>query len=552
MIRNLSPWFALMLGLTLCFSQAVAGDAPVFVDITKESGLDFTHTFGDTTMSNILEATGPGCALFDFDGDGFLDIYVVNGTSLEGISDPAAKASSIKAKATNHLYHSDGDGTFTDVTTKAGVGDPSYSIGAVVADYDNDGDPDLFVTNYGPNILYRNNGDGTFTDITTKAGVEGPKKLMGFPTWSLHGAFLDFDKDGLLDLYVGNYLAFDPEYTLYYKPEGFPGPLTYQGQPDILYHNNGDGTFSDVTKKSGLLNASGRAMSVGVGDFDNDGDSDIIVSNDAMQNFLFTNQGDGKFKDEALEKGVAFGEFGESTSSMAPAFADLDNDGDLDLFVPDMGFSCLYRNDPIAFMGITAKAGIAAVSGQYTSWAPVMLDYDNNGWVDIFITNGDAHHLYPEEDLLLRNRGNLTFEDVSLKAGAYFSKGEYVGRGAAGGDLDNDGDIDLLVMNVGGPALLLRNDSKNTNHWLTLRLVGTKSNRDGVGARVRLTGGKTTQIGEVTAGSGYLSSDDPRLHFGLGERTRVDRIDIAWPSGITQVLEKVPADQILTITEPAK
>lgn len=552
MIRNLSSWFALMLGFTLCFSQAIAGDAPAFVDITKESGLDFTHTFGDTKMSNILEATGPGCALFDYDGDGFLDIYVVNGASLEGISDPAEKTEPTKTKATNHLYHSEGNGTFTDVTTKAGVGDPSYSIGTVVADYDNDGDPDLFVTNYGPNVLYRNNGDGTFTDVTAKAGVQGPEKLKEFPTWSLHGAFFDYDQDGWLDLYVGNYLAFDPEYTLYYKPEGFPGPLSYEGQPDILYHNNKDGTFSDVTKESGLFTTSGRAMSVGVGDFDNDGDSDIFVSNDAMQNFLFTNQGNGKFKDEALERGVAFGEFGESTSSMAPAFSDLDNDGDLDLFVPDMGFSCLYRNDPIAFTGITAKSGIAALSGQYTSWAPVMLDYDNDEWVDIFITNGDAHHLYAEEDLLLKNSGNLTFEDVSLKAGDYFSKGEYVGRGAAGGDIDNDGDIDLLVMNVGGPALLLRNDSKTTNHWLTLDLVGTTSNRDGVGARVRIINGKSTQIQEVTAGSGYLSSHDPRLHFGLGARARVDRIEISWPSGITQVLKKVTADQILTITEPAK
>ncbi len=550
MIRNTTMMG--LLGLALVSFPANAGENPVFVDITEKAGLDFTHTFGDTQMSNILEATGPGCALFDFDGDGFLDVYVVNGAYLEGISEPPNPKEKVQPQPTNRLFRSNGDGTFSDVTAKAGVGDSSYSIGAVVADYDNDGDADLFVTNYGPNILYRNNSDGTFTDVTAHAGVEGPEKLKGFPTWSLHGAFLDFDKDGFLDLYVGNYLAFDPEYTLYYKPKGFPGPLTYQGQPDILYHNNGDGTFTDVTKKSGLFDASGRAMSVGVGDFDNDGDSDIFVSNDAMKNFLFRNQGDGHFKDEALELGVAFGEFGESTSSMAPVFSDLDNDGDLDLFVPDMGFSCLYRNDPIAFSGVTAQSGIAALSGQYTSWAPVMLDYDNDGLVDIFITNGDAHHLYPEEDLLLRNLGGLKFEDVSLKAGDYFSKGEYVGRGAAAGDIDNDGDLDVLVMTVNGPAILLRNDSKTTNHWLTLRLVGTMSNRDGVGARVHLTSGTTSQIGEVTSGAGYLSSEDPRLHFGLGQHTRVDRLEINWPSGITQVLEKVPADQILTITEPSQ
>jgi len=534
-------------------SVAVGAEkAQAFVDITKQAGISFTHTFGDTKLTNILEATGPGCAVLDFDGDGFMDLYLVSGTYLEGISDPQSKEDAAKPKPINRLYRNNGNDTFTDVTTKAGVGDPSYSIGAVVADYDNDGDQDLYVTNYGPNILYRNNGDGTFTDVTAKAGVAGPETLKEFRKWSLHGSFFDYDKDGWLDLYVANYLAFDPEYNLYFKPDGFPGPLSYEGQPDILYHNNGDGTFTDVSQKTGIFNADGRAMSVSVSDFDNDGDGDIFVSNDAMENFLFRNNGDGTFTEQALELGVAFGEFGESTSSMAPAFADLDNDGDLDLFVPDMGFSCLYRNDLPILFGITAKAGIAAVSGQYTSWAPVMLDYDNDSWVDIFITNGDAHHLYTEEDLLLRNKGNLTFEDVSLESGDYFAKDEYVGRGAAKVDIDNDGDLDILVMNVGGPAILLRNELHNANHWLIVRTVGKISNRDGVGARVKLTSGKVSQIAEVVAGAGYLSTNDPRLHFGLGPRSMVDQLEITWPSGAVQKLSKVKVDRILTVTEPTK
>jgi len=515
-------------------------------------------------MSNILEATGPGCALLDYDGDGFLDIYIVNGCTLEGISDRAPKKKEGKGKRIpkagpeftptpgNRLFRSNGDGTYSDETKKAGVGDAGYGVGAVACDYDDDGDPDLFVANYGPNILYRNDGDGTFTDVAGEAGVRGPETLKGFVKWSLHGSFFDYDGDGLLDLYVANYLAFDPEYDLYFKPQGFPGPLSYEGQPDILYRNNGDGTFTDVTKKAGLHNPSGRAMSVGAADFDGDGDGDLFVSNDAMQNYLYRNQGNGTFKDEALELGVAFGEFGEATSSMAPAFADLDNDGDLDLFVPDMGFSCLYRNEPMGFVGITAKAGIAAVNGQYTSWAPVMLDYDLDGFTDIFITNGDAHHLYAEEDLLLRNRGDLTFEDVSLKAGAYFSKEEYVGRGAARGDLDNDGDVDILVVNAGGPARLLRNEHETKNHWLILRLEGTRSNRGAVGARVRLTAGKKSWTAEVSTGSAYLSSNDPRLHFGLGGKSRLDLIEIAWPSGVTQELKKVRADRILQVAEPGE
>lgn len=545
---------ALYLVLLLAFagnsSRATAQkSSPIFVDVTEQAGIDFIHSFGDKHLSSILEGTGPGCAFLDYDMDGDLDIYVVNGAYLPGINDPYPEGREPKKELFNRLYRNNGDGTFTDMTHEARVGDTGYGIGVVVGDYDNDGDPDMYVANYGPNVLYRNNGDGTFTDVTQKAGVVGPQELNGFTKWSLHGCFFDYDKDGWLDLYVGNYLAFDPEYRIYFAPEGFPGPLAYEGQPDILYHNNGDGTFTDVTKEAGVYNPQGRAMSVGAADFDNDGNSDIFVANDAMENFLYRNNGNGTFTEVALEKGVAFGEFGEATSSMGPAFGDFDNDGDLDLFVPDMGYTCLYRNDGKWFEEITTVARIAEVSGQYTSWAPIVFDYDNDGYRDIFVTNGDAHHLYTEEDLLFRNNGDMTFEDVSLESGDYFSKAEYVGRGAAFGDYDNDGDIDIFVPNMSGPAILLRNDGGDQNHWLTVRAIGTKSNRDGIGARIHVTAGALKQIGEVKAGSGYLSSNDSRVHFGLGKYTKVDSLEIRWPSGIVQTLRDVKADQILTVTE---
>jgi hypothetical protein len=425
-------------------------------------------------------------------------------------------------------------------------------MGVVVGDYDNDGDPDIYVCNYGPNVLYRNNGDGTFADVTQQAGVAGPHELNGFTKWSIHACFLDYDTDGDLDLYVGNYLAFDPEYRYFFAPTGFPGPLDYRGQPDILYRNNGNGTFTDVTKAAGVWNPEGRAMSVTAADYDNDGYPDIFVANDVMENYLYHNNGNGTFTNTALEKGVAFGEFGEATSAMGPEFADLDNDGDLDLFIPDMGYCALYRNDGMMFEEITTEAGIAEVCGQYTSWSPVVFDYDDDGYRDIFITNGDAHHLYTEESLLFRNRGNGTFEDVSLRSGDYFTREEYVGRGAIYGDYDNDGDIDILTNNLNGPAVLLRNtdvEGRNRNHWLTVRLIGTRSNRDGIGARLRVVTGSLRQTAEVKAGSGYLGSNDPRVHFGLGRQRTVDLLEIRWPSGIVQTLKDIPGDQILTVKE---
>lgn len=527
------------------------GDLPVFVNFTRQAGINFVSSFGDSKLSSILEATGSGCAFLDYDNDGDLDIYLVNGAYLPGINDPPPRGQSPRQDLTNRLLRND-KGVFRDVTLKAGVGDRGYGAGVVAADYDNDGATDLFICNYGPNVLYHNNRDGTFTDVTRKAGVAGPEKLNGYPKWSVHGAFLDYDRDGYLDLYVGNYLAFDPEYRNYFAADAFPGPLDYRGQPDILYHNNRDGTFTDVTTKAGLLNPDGRAMSVTCGDYNNDGRADIFAANDGMENYLFRNNGNGTFTNVAVEMGVAFGEFGEATSAMGPDFQDFDNNGFLDLYVPDMGYSCLYRNNGSMFEEVTAASGIARVCGQFTGWGTACVDYDNDGFRDIYVNNGDAHHLYTQQSVLLRNKGNGKFDDVSLRSGDYFVKKEYVGRGAAFGDYDNDGDVDILATNLNGPAVLLRNEGGNRGHWLTVRTVGTKSNRQGIGARLRVVSGGSSQIAEVKSGSGYLSTSDTRAHFGLGRQTTVDLLEIRWPSGVVQTLKQVRADQILTVKEPAR
>ncbi len=537
----------LVVTLTVALAvPAFAGDEsalPRFVDITGETGIVFVHSFGDEELSNIVESSGAGCVFFDFDNDGDLDIYLVNGRYLETVS--SVRGRHLAGKLENALYRNNGDGTFTDVSDAAGVGDTGFGMAAVAADYDNDGDRDLFVTNYDRDTLYRNDGDGTFTDVTQEAGV-------GSELWSVGASFFDADGDGLLDLYVGGYLVFDPEYRNYFAAEAFPGPLAYRGQKDILYHNNGDGTFTDVAKEAGVGTANGRAMGVSVGDIDDDGDSDIFVANDGMENFLYRNRGDGTFENIALRTGTAFGQNGEATSAMGPEFGDFDGDGLVDLLVPDMRYGCLYRNTGDGFFEEkSAEAGLAAVLGQYTSWSGNFFDFDNDGMLDIFIVNGDAHHLEPEEDILFRGVGGGRFADVSSSSGAAFeTKG--MSRGSAVGDIDNDGDLDLLVLNLNGPARLLRNDGGNRGNWLMVRTIGTESNRDGIGARVRLTAGGVTQVREIRSSSGYLSQSDPRAHFGLGSARTVDRVEIRWPSGRVSTIQNLKANQILTVTEPAE
>jgi hypothetical protein len=519
---------------------------PTFEDVTTRANINFRHSFGEVKLSSIMEATGSGCAWVDYNNDGLLDLYVVSGRYVEGVT-KFSKPDGVDAA--NHLYRNNGDGTFTDVTAQAGVGGKGFGMGVTVGDYDNDGFEDIYVTNWNSSILYHNNGDGTFTDVTAKAGVENPHFGVG-------AAWFDYDRDGKLDLYVGNYLQFDPNAKMrYFSADAFPGPLDYEGTPDRLFHNNGDGTFTDVSRKAGIANPLGRAMGVTTGDFDNDGWPDVYVANDTMESYMYHNNRDGTFTNVAPEVNTAFGENGEATSAMNPIFGDFDNDGWPDLFVSDMRYHRLFHSPgPKGFwLDVSAESGVAPVSGQYVAWGDGFFDFDNDGWKDIYVINGGLHWLIPMEDSVLRNNGNSTFTDVSAQLGSYF-KFKKVGRGACFADYDNDGYMDGFIMVLGGKGILLHNHplpAGSRNHWLTLKLVGTKSNRDGFGARLEAVAGDLHQYVQAVSENGYLSQGDPRPHFGLGPHTEVDRLTITWPSGTVQTLEHVKADQILTVTEPA-
>jgi len=511
-----------------------------YQDITSYSGINFVHSIGDDELSNIVESSGGGAAFLDYDRDGYIDLYVCSGTWMEGVSS-GEKPDKLPH---NHLYRNRYDGTFEDVTEKAGVGEPWYSMGVTVGDFNNDGYPDLYVTNYGPNVLLRNNGDGTFSDVTNRAKVSGGNEF------SVGAAWLDYDNDGLLDLYVGNYLDFDPAYKYYYAPDGFPGPLAYDSQKDVLYHNNGDGNFQDVTDSMGIVDIDGRAMGVGAGDYDMDGFMDIYVANDHTLNYLFHNEGGKKFTDRGTMSGTAFSQAGEATVSMSVDFADYNNDGLLDMFVSDDTYCSLYKNEGNGvYSDKSYPSGLSTVCAQFVGWSSTFVDYDNDGDVDIYKTNGALKHLYGHEDQLLENTGDGKFADMSLGRGEYFSK-EYVGRGTCVGDFDNDGDMDVLVVNLNDSCRFLRNNKGNQNNWLMLHLTGTSSNRDGVGARIRISSGGKEQITLKKSTTGYISQNDPRLHFGLGKNELVEWIEINWPSGKLQRLENIRTNQILDVTEP--
>jgi len=539
------PLQAQSLAERLTSSSNPASRYPAYENVTEKSRIQFQHSFGEQKLSSILEATGSGCVWFDYNNDGLLDLYVLSGRYLDGVTDHS-KADG--KEATNHLYRNNGDGTFTDVTLQAGVSGTGFAMGVTAGDYDNDGYEDLYVTNWGSAVLYHNNGDGTFTDVTEKAGVQNNHFGVG-------AAFVDYDRDGRLDLFVGNYLKFDPHAKrLYYTADAFAGPLDYEGESNRLFHNNGDGTFTDVSERSGVASPIGRAMGVAVGDFDNDGWPDIYVANDQMESYLYRNNHDGTFTNVALEQNVAYGTNGDTPSAMGPIFTDYDNDGTLDVFVSDMRYHRLFRNSAIEkfFTDTTAESGVAHLSGQYVGWGDASFDFDNDGWKDLFVVNGGLHWLVPMEDLLLRNNGNGTFSDVSEEAGPYF-KEKKVGRGAAFADYDNDGWMDAFIVVLGGKGILLHANPPAANlrsHWLTLKLTGTKSNRDGFGARIESVTGDVHQMVENFPQSGYLSQNDPRPHFGLGSHTEVDLLTIRWPSGTVQTLQHVKADQILRVTEP--
>jgi hypothetical protein len=557
---------------------------PTFTDVTEQAGIRFKHSYGDHNLSNIVEATGPGGALFDYDGDGYLDIYLVNGCWLREVNDNQGR--DLRGKLFNALYHNNGDGTFTDVTEKAGVGDQGYSMGASAADYDGDGDLDLYVLNYGPNVLYRNNGDGTFTDVSAASGLADR-------SWSVSASWLDYDNDGDLDVYVANYLEYDEgKFRTFYAASGFPGPLSYKAQPDRLYRNNGDGTFTDVTKEAGVYFPDGRAMSCVAADLNNDGYTDIYVANDATPNCYWVNTGKGTFENQALEMGVAFGEGGQGASSMGPVVGDVDRDGRLDLYIPDMGYGALLLNKGKFFLDVTTPSNLALVCGQYTGWGGVLFDYDNDGYLDLFVANGDPHHEYPEDPVLVRNDGAGKFVDVARQSGPFFQE-KYVSRGAACGDFDNDGDLDLLVMCLNGAPKLLRNDGGNRNNWLIvapqlaprsgeatprprsgapaeatsrpapgvgqaaasqpagakLEPRASKHPAEAIGARVTVTVGKLKMVQEICGAVGYLSHSDTRAHFGLSQATKADVVEIRWPNRQVTRMENVPANQVLEIVQ---
>lgn len=510
-----------------------------FVEITEQAGLFFKHSIGDNILSNVVESVGGGAAFLDYDQDGFLDIYIVNSSFSEEFSE-GEKPGTLPANA---LFHNLKNGRFEDATNSAGVGDTGFGMGVNIGDYDNDGYPDIYVSNYGPNILYHNNGNGTFTDLTSKAGVAGNACSIG-------AVWLDYDKDGWIDLYVGNYIRFDPKYNLFYAPDGFPGPTNFDGEPDVLYHNLGNGKFEDVTQRMGIFKKDGRAMGVGSADYDNDGFADIYVANDQMLNYLFHNDGGKGFTEVAIKTGVAFNQSGEATSSMGVDFGDYNGDGWIDLFVSDDSYSALYQNlgDGL-FIDQSYQSGIAVTSGQFVGWSASFLDYDNDMDLDIFKVNGELQHLYGQEDQLFENIGSEKFRDVSVAQGSYFHK-ELVGRGACFGDYDNDGDLDAFINNLNDHPVLLRNDIGNHNNWLLIQLTGTVTNKDGIGTKVKIITHDKIQHSERRNANGYLSQNDPRMHFGLGRNEIVESIEVFWPSGKTQKLDHVKCNQILKIMEP--
>jgi enediyne biosynthesis protein E4 len=467
-----------------------------------------------------------------------MDIYIVNPGPLDGVTHHKAGT----RREPNRLYRNKGDGTFEDVTDKAGVAGSGYSLAAAAADYDNDGFTDLYLVNAGKNILYHNRGNGTFEDVTDKAGV-------GRKGTGIGAIFFDADNDGKLDLFVANYLTYDPNYNLYFNPDAYPGPMAYKSEFNCLFRNKGDGTFEDISEKSGVRLPGHRAMSVCAFDYNGDGATDLYICNDATPNVLLVNDGKGHFKDVAFQAQVAFNANGEAAGSMTAAVGDYNGDNRLDLLVSRLGYGSLYTALPDGtFQDRMLASGLGTLTAQYVGWGSNFLDCDNDGKLDAFIANGDAHHMVGWEGLLLENKGDGTFTDAADKGGAFF-RTKIRARGSFVLDFDNDGRMDVLVTAMGDRVFLLRNRDQSGNHWLTLDLQGTKSNREAFGARITVTVGGKSQYTEARCQAAFLGTSDRRVHFGLGPGKTVDKIEIKWPSGTVQTLNNVPADQILKVKE---
>jgi hypothetical protein len=522
-----------------------------FTDVTKAAGISFVHFKGSRGISTILEEAGPGVCVGDYDGDRFQDIYFVNGRDLRGDS----------ATIRNALYRNNGDGTFSDVTEKAGVPGIAYGLGCVWGDYDNDGHPDLYVSQYGKNVLYHNNGNGTFSDVTEKAHVDG----ADFGTTFHSGAtFFDYDRDGFLDLYAGGYVEFGPASkqtcAIGYGVQASCPPSAYSGSPAVLYHNNRDGTFTNVTKAAKIFQPKGKNLSVGAADYDNDGWPDLFVANDGIDAYLYHNEHNGTFTEIALTSGMALTSDGKTMAAMCISLGDYDNDGFLDLYISDFQAvpDHIWRNDGKGFLEeVSERAGIAGPTKRVLSFGGGFFDYDNDGWLDLFIANGHVYQgvervspdvPYKQINSLFHNERNGRFTEVTSASGNGFSVPR-LGRGVAFVDFDNDGNVDVVVANNGDPPLLLRNGGSAGTHFLNLKLTGTRSNRDAMGARIRLRAGGTTQIREVAGGGSYLSQSDLRAHFGLGSNAQVDSIEISWPSGLRQTFRDIATDRFYVIEE---
>jgi enediyne biosynthesis protein E4 len=547
--------------LTLIFSTAAAQPPPAapianFTDVADKAGLTMTTVFGGKDSKKyIIETTGTGVAILDYDNDGWLDIFLVNGTTLEGF--PSGNA------PTNHLYRNNHDGTFTDVTAKAGLTATGWGQGVCAGDYDNDGWEDLYVTYYGKNRLFHNQS-GVFTEVAEGSGVAGTGKA-----WSTGCAFVDYDRDGLLDLMVANYVDFDvsnapaPGERTSCVWKGVPvmcGPRGLPGAKNILYHNLGGGKFENVTAKAKIDQTSGHyGFSVSTLDYDDDGWPDIYVACDSTPSILYHNNRDGTFTDRAVVAGAAFNEDGREQAGMGSTVADYDGDGRLDIFKTNFSddTSTLYRNNGNGtFDDVTFAAGLGLYT-RYLGWGTMFLDFDNDGWPDLLLVNG---HVYPEVDkqnlgssyeeprILYHNNGNKTFSDVSSQSGPGITT-VHAGRGLAIGDLWNDGRISAVITNMNATPSLLVNQVRSPNHWIGFRTLGTKSNRDGIGAKVTVKMGPRVLVDEVRSGSSYDSNNDMRIHFGLGAVTRIEWVQIRWPSGLTEQFDGVSVDTIHTLKE---